>query len=202
MPSIEELKLNLWEKAPNTLQVEIRQPRPTPSGDDGLEFHAARLLLLIYSSRGKTKKIEGRTKLAKMDFLIRYPTYLAEAARIKKIEANIKTTVRPESRMIRYKYGPWDNNYYNIFAYIVAKGFVEIEPTKSKGDVFLLTKKGEFAAKELQGPEFEELQERCFLVHKLFGDVSGSTIKTFIYEYFTEIIDKPLGAEIEEGYVD
>lgn len=202
MPSIEELKLNLWEKAPNTLQVEIRQPRLAPTGDDSLEFHAARLLLLIYFSRGTTKKIEGRTKLAKMDFLIRYPTYLAEAARIKSISASIKTTARPESRMIRYKYGPWDANYYNIFAYVVAKGFIDIEPTKSKGDVFWLTNKGEFAAEELQGPEFEELKKRCLLVHKLFGDVSGNTIKAFIYKYFTEIIDQPMGAEIEEGDVD
>src|SRR5438094_599330 len=135
MPSIEELKMNLWEKAPSTLQVEIRQPRPIPEGDDSLEFHAARLLLLLFYSRGKTKKIEGRTKLAKMDFLVRYPTYLAEAARIKKVETSIKTTARPESLMIRYRYGPWDARYYNIFAYIVAKGFIEIEPNKSKGDV-------------------------------------------------------------------
>lgn len=198
MPSLEELQQNLWEKAPSTLRVHIRQPRPIPEGDDSLEFHAARLLLLLYYSRGKTKKIEGRTKLAKMDFLVRYPTYLAEAARIKKVQTNIKTTARPESRMIRYKYGPWDTRYYDIFAYIVAKEFIEIEPSKSKGDVFRLTEKGEFAAKELEGAEFEEIKERCVLAHKLFGELSGSTIKDFIYRYFTDVVDRPIGAEIKE----
>lgn len=197
MPSIEELKQNLWEKAPNTLRVEIRRPRQIPEGDDSLEFHAARLLLLIYYSRGKVKKIEGRTKLAKMDFLVRYPTYLAEAARIKQVPTDIKTTTRPESRMIRYKFGPWDEKYYDIFAYIVAKGFIEIEPTKSKGDVFLLTKKGAFAAEELDTPEFLEIKERCVLAHRLFGDVSGNTIKEFIYHYFTDVVGRPIGAEIE-----
>ena len=196
---MEELKQNLWEKAPSTLRVEIRKPRNIPEGDDSLEFHAARLLLLIYYSRGKIKKIEGRTKLAKLDFLVRYPSYLAEAARIKRVQTDIKTTTRPESRMIRYKYGPWDEKYYDIFAYIVSKGFIEIEPTRSKGDVFLLTKKGAFAAEELNTPEFEEIKERCILAHRLFGDVSGNTIKGFIYSYFTDVVERPIGAEIEEN---
>jgi hypothetical protein len=197
MPSIEELKQNLWETAPSTLRVEIRRPRQIPEGDDSIEFHAARLLLLLYYSKGKIKKIEGRTKLAKLDFLVRYPTYLAEAARIKHVKSDIKTTARPESRMIRYKFGPWDDKYYNIFAYIVAKGFINIEPTRSKGDIFYLTKKGAFAAEELNTPEFQEIRERCILAHKIFGDVSGNTIKEFIYHYFTDVIEKPLGAEIE-----
>ncbi len=198
MPSLRELKQSLWEQAPSTLWVKIRKPRSIPEGDDSLEFHAARLLLLLYHSRGRTKKIEGRTKLAKMDFLVRYPTYLVEAARIKKVQTDIRISVKAESRMIRYKYGPWDIKYYDIFAYISAKGFVKIEPNKSKGDVFYLTEKGELAASELQGPEFEEINDRCSLVHELFGNSSGSTIKDFIYSYFTNVVDRPIGAEIEE----
>jgi hypothetical protein len=198
MPSLEELQKGLWgKKVPDTLRVQIRRPRLIPEADDSLEFHAARLLLLLYHSRGRVKKIESRTKVAKMDFLVRYPTYLVEAARIKRVPTNIKTTARPESRMIRYKYGPWDTKYYDVFAYLVAKGFVEIEPSKSKGDIFNLTEKGNLAAEELAGPEFEEITERCILVHKLFGDVSGTTIKDFIYRYFTEVIDRPLGEQIE-----
>ena len=103
--------------------------------------------------------------------------------------------------MIRFKYGPWDPRYYDIFSYLVAKDFIEIQPTKNKGDVFHLTAKGKAAVEELDGTEFEEIIKRCKLVYKLFGGVAGNTIKQFIYNYFTEVVDRPLGAEIEDDNV-
>ncbi len=86
--------------------------------------------------------------------------------------------------MIRYKYGPWDERYYDIFAFLVAKDLMEILPSKTKGDVFQLTKKGEAAVEELIEPEFDELTNRCQLTDKLFGKSTGATIKRFIYHYF------------------
>lgn len=200
MAEMQEFEQGIWKQVPDTLQIHIRRPSLVPDADDSLEFHAARLLLLIYHAGApRAKRIVGRTKLAKMDFLVRYPTYLVEAARIKGAQTDIRPIARPESRMIRYKYGPWDERYYDVFAFLVAKDFVEIRPTKAKGDSFQLTEKGKAAVEELEGPEFDEIVERCKLVRKLFGRVSGSTIKNFIYRYFTEAIDKPLGAEIEGG---
>jgi hypothetical protein len=197
MAEMQEFEQDIWKQVPDTLQVHIRRPYLVPDADDSLEFHAARLLLLIhYAGAPRAKRIVGRTKLAKMDFLVRYPTYLVEAARIKGVQTDIQPIARPESRMIRYKYGPWDDKYYDVFAFLVAKDFVEIRPGKTKGDIFQLTAKGKAAVEELEGPEFDEIVERCKLVRKLFGKVSGSTIKNFIYRYFTEVIDRPLGAEI------
>lgn len=188
----------IWEQAPDTLRVIIKRPRPVLEPDNTLEFHAARLLLLIYYVGGpRTKRIEGRTKLAKLDFLIRYPTYLVEAARIKKIETAIVAPTPPESRMIRYKYGPWDDKYYDVFAFLVAKDLVEIRPTKAKGDVFQLTDKGKQVVEELTGSEFDAIIERCKLARELFGGDAGSTIKDFIYTHFSSVIDRPLGAKIE-----
>jgi hypothetical protein len=200
MADMKDLEESLWELAPDTLQVRIRRPQPSPEADDSLEFHAARLLLLIYHAGGpKKKRIDGRTKLAKMDFLIRYPTYLVKAAQIKGVLSNLRPIARPESRMIRFKYGPWDANYYNIFAYLIAKDFIDIHPNKRKGDVFQLTDKGIAAALELEGLEFGDLIERCKLVYELFGSVSGTAIKDFIYLHFPEIVGRPLGAEIEDN---
>ncbi|MDD5368958.1 MAG: hypothetical protein PHQ40_07735 [Anaerolineaceae bacterium] len=188
----------IWESVPDTLTIQIRHPREIPDSDDSLAYHAVRLLLLIYFAGDPQKKlIEGRTKLAKMDFLVRYPTYLAEAARIKGVKTNLVLSVQPESRMIRYKYGPWDAKYYDIFALLVAKDLIKIFHHNKKGDVFQITPKGEAAVSELVGPEFEEIIERCRLVYVLFGKSAGSTIKNFIYHYFTAVVDKPLGAEIE-----
>lgn len=202
MSSIEDLGIGLWQQAPEALRVKIRRPKAVPDANESLEFHAARLLLLIYYIGGaKRKQIEGRTKLAKLDFLVRYPTYLLEAARIKGVQSDMAPATAPESPMIRYKYGPWDTRYYDVLALMVAKDLLEIESHPGKGDIFCLTSRGETAVRELQGPEFDEIANRCKLAGKLFGNVAGSTIKDFIYHYFTEVLDRPLGAEIEGHHV-
>lgn len=186
----------VWQRGAEDVAVEIRPPKRAYHIEDSLDFHAARLLLLMFHAGGRLKRIEGRTKLAKMDFLVRYPTYLVESARIKGYETDVRAVGRPESRMIRYKYGPWDAKYYNVFAYMVAKGLVRIE-NAGKGDSFELTDRGKIAVEELGGPEFDEIVKRCRSVYVLFGKSTGTAIKEFIYRYFTEIIDKPLGAQID-----
>ena len=44
------------------------------SADDIVEFHAARLLLLL-SVCGVAGRIDGLTKMAKLDFFARYPDF-------------------------------------------------------------------------------------------------------------------------------
>ena len=182
---------------PNEVSIEIRQPRATPQSYDSLEFHAARLLLLVAHAGGRSRRIEGRTKLAKLDFLIRYPAYLVEAARLLGENAGISTVARPESPMIRYKFGPWDDRYYNIFAYLVAKDLIRIEATR-KGDAFTLTERGKAAVDDLDGLEYDQIVDRCRLAFKLFGQHNGTYIKDFIYRHFAQVIDRPLGARINE----
>jgi hypothetical protein len=153
-------------------------------------------MLLIFYAGDKKHSIEGRTKLAKLDFFVRYPAYLTRAAQLKGVKPEIRTQLTPESKMMRYRYGPWDSKYYDIFAYLVAKEFVEIQPTRAHGDAFRLTTKGEAAIQMLDGPEFNEIVERCRFVKKLFGKVAGNTIKDFIYQHFANIVDQSLGTEI------
>ena len=192
---IEDSKSNftfLPEDIPVDLIIETRPPDVSPEVEESLEYHAARLLLLLKYSGGPKSKIDGRTKIAKLDFFLRYPTYLAKALND---QTMIDTNIKPESHMIRYKYGPWDMRYYDVFAVLVARGLISILPSK-KGDVFALTERGNYAASELQAPEFEEIIERCKLVYKRFGRMSGGQIKNYIYKNFPEIVAQPLGAEI------
>jgi hypothetical protein len=189
----------MWdnEKA-KKLDVTISRGSRLPDPDESTEFHAARILLLLYYAGGQRKKsIQGRTKIAKLDFFIRYPTYLIKAAQIKHRRTTLRPIANLESRMIRFRYGPWDENYYNTFSYLVAKDLVTINNTK-KGDIFQLTERGKTAAEELHGLEFEEIIERCKLVYELFGTSSGTSIKEFIYDKFPEIVAKPLGESIKQ----
>ena len=127
-----------------------------------------------------------------MDFFLRYPSYLFKALGI----AANEELLLPESPMIRFRYGPWDNKYYDVFALLLAKGFVAITPS-SKGDEFQLTPKGQIAARDLNIPEYKIIIERCELVNKKFKNMSGTQIKDYIYKNFPEIVNLQIGSEIE-----
>lgn len=181
---------------------------PTPEvylePDDSIEFHAGRLLMLLMfcglDLPGK-RAIRGRTKLAKLDFLLRYPSYLYRALEshgrndLAKLfeESEIHSI---EASMIRYKYGPWDSRYYDVFAYLSAKGLLEVVP-KAGVDLFILTEQGESAVTALlQDTAFQKLKDRCMIVRKVFGRWSGETLKIFIYRSFPEIVQQSLGSTI------
>src|SRR5689334_3810083 len=78
------------------------------------DFHIARLLLLLNAAAGRTNKpIQGIMKLAKMDFLLRYPNCLVRVLKAlgkqqqtQSISEEERNTI--EARMIRFRFGPWD----------------------------------------------------------------------------------------------
>lgn len=181
---------------PKDLNINIRLPVRTPNTEESLELHAARLLLLL-NYAGIKGKIVSRTKIAKMDFFVRYPAYLKKAAAINNISVNDEVNIKPDSPMIRYKYGPWDSKYYNVFALLIAKGLITILPSKN-GDVFELTDRGRYAVHELDNVEFENIIKRCELVSQLFRNKTGTAIKDFIYQYFPEVTSRSLGEEIDK----
>lgn len=160
--------------------------------DDILEFHAARILLLLKlcgtASKGdKSLRIDGLTKLAKLDFFVRYPQFFARAAK----EAAATTSV--ESSMVRFHYGPWDKRYYQVIAYLEARGLLRVEASGS-AFVFRLTEPGAAAADDLAKSEsYEQLVAHMKKVKKAFGAKPGSTLKKLIYDTFKdEIAAKPL----------
>ncbi len=164
--------------------------------DDNIPFHATRLILLI-NWAGKPG-IDGRTKLAKLDFFVRYPTYLLRAAEIEgkqtvveEIKKIIQVSPTIESQMIRYRYGPWDQKYYLVLAYLSGKSLIAVQQKRNM-DSFLLTEAGvQLAGKLSEQQEFSVLVERCRIVKKLFGDLLGSEIKDFIYRHFPEVVRLP-----------
>ncbi|RYF32837.1 MAG: hypothetical protein EOO38_30605, partial [Cytophagaceae bacterium] len=96
----------------------------TVTADDLVEFHAARLLLLIKLC-GTSNRIDGLTKLAKLDFFVRYPEFFIEVCQ----RLGKDTTVQPasvESPMVRYHYGPWDHRYYQVLGFLEGRGLIEV----------------------------------------------------------------------------
>lgn len=161
------------------------------AADDILEFHAARLLLLMHVC-GTSGRIDGLTKMAKLDFFTRYPDFF-DAARTAigdTAAASAPTGDAVESSMVRHHYGPWDKRYYQVLGVLEAKQLISV--TKhSKSYQIALSPMGKDLAKALAAkPSFQDLVGRQREVKKVFGSKSGTFLKDLIYRLFDEEVGK------------
>lgn len=158
------------------------------------ELHAARLLMLIsaFSGVSRNDKIEGLTKLAKLDFLLRYPVMLKRALEAKghstkyvQLEDHERLSV--ESKMVRYRFGPWDHRYREYLNILVAKELVEIDIEGRKVVISVTARGHELAEKLSSGPLFQDYSRRCILLKRYF-DIQATTLMRFIYATFPEVV--------------
>lgn len=175
-----------------------RQPASLPlTADDLLEFHAARLLLL-FRLCGTSNRIDSLTKMAKLDFFVRYPQFFDEVCEyLGQKPASRAATV--ESSMVRFHYGPWDRRYYHVLAYLEGKNLISVSKDKGNAFSFALTDSGKRVADSLTGkPAFENIAAQMRSVKKVLGNKTGSALKSLIYRIFqTEVASKALGAVIK-----
>jgi len=159
----------------------------------------ARLLLLINAFSSETKSLDGRTKLAKLDFLLRYPNFLARALSIRRPNLSINVPVQEqiniESRMIRYRYGPWDPAYYAILGRLIGRGLIKPIPT-TNGIGYRTTPNGRSVAEALAANEnWADVAKRAKLLRTHF-DLTGNSLKDFIYEHFPEVAGASWGEQL------
>lgn len=170
---------------------------------DPFEYHVARVLLLVVAfSPTARSKLDGLTKIAKLDFLLRYPVYLERLLELR--ETPLAPELRPsqnerqglESAMIRYKYGPWDDRYYPVIGRLIGQALAE--PVPGKGAVALrATAAGKELATRLGEEDWAVVLGRAHVL-KRHLDLSGSTLKQLIYESFPDVVDRPLRSLIDK----
>ncbi|MGK7904150.1 MAG: hypothetical protein AB4352_22625 [Hormoscilla sp.] len=160
----------------------------------------ARILLLINAFTTQKNSLEGRTKLAKLDFFLRYPNFMQRALAIRTSE-KVMMDVAPEEqnniegRMIRYRYGPWDPSYYSILGKLIGKGLVEVVPNK-RGLSYRTTERGSQIARDLAKEEsWSETSARIKLLKQNFN-LSGNNLKDFVYQHFPEVSGASWGQKI------
>lgn len=181
------------------------QPMSLPlSADDIVEFHAARLILLMHIC-GTKGRIDGLTKMAKLDFFARYPDFF-EAARAA-VSSNQSKGVQDESRrdeavesaMVRHHYGPWDKRYYHVLAHLEAKGLITVSKDGKLYRIALTDVGRERATALATKPSFAPLVNRMREVKGTFGAKNGNFLKTLIYRLFDEEVGRrPMGETISQ----
>lgn len=151
----------------------------------------ARILLLIdgfsRDSRGP-RSLEGRVKLAKLDFFLRYPKHLAETLKARGISEKTRESLLAqdnplESRMVRYRYGPWDPSHFAILGSLIGRGLVEVVPSASTRALgYRTTALGaEFANRLREDGAFEEVTDRVLLLRRHL-DLTGEGLKKIVYQ--------------------
>jgi len=156
------------------------------------DLHLARLLILIGAFEETEKPaIEGITKLAKLDFLLRYPTYFERAVRKRggslasaPIADYERGTV--EAQMVRYRFGPWDHRLRRFLNLLAARGLVQIS-IKGRTVLISLTETGKRIAAQLgERDEYRALASRAQVLKRRL-DIGATQLMNFIYETFPEI---------------
>lgn len=156
----------------------------------------ARILLLIdafsHKTRGQTRYLEGRVKLAKLDFLLRYPRHLRRVLTAQGVSADKLEQIDPDeapldARMMRYRYGPWDPSYYAVLGSLIGRGLVDVAPL-GNGFGYRTTNIGADLAAHLRADgSFDDINQRLILLRRHL-DKSGNTLKNLLYE-LPEIAD-------------
>lgn len=164
--------------------------------DDILELHAARLLLLLKLC-GSGGKISGLTKMAKLDFFVRYPKFFVDA-----VTALGKTTSfkydMVESKMIRYHYGPWDERYYQILAFLESRGLIVVEKKGKTYEIMLTSQGDEKATRLALEDSFAQLANQMRRVYEVMGGKKGYELKELIYKLFDKEIAQLRLSEVIE----
>lgn len=169
--------------------------------NEEIEYHVARVLVLLKAMNPGGGVLRGLTKLVKLNFLLRYPSFLDQLLQRREIawpsglEPTEAECLAVESPMIRYKYGPWDDRYYPILGYLSGTGLATV--SKNRGAITIrLTAAGRRAAESIESdPNWSTVAGRARLLKSEF-DMSGTALKDTIYAELPDVVDRPHRAAI------
>ncbi|WP_406320038.1 hypothetical protein [Streptomyces sp. NBC_01637] len=176
-------------------------PLDHPNGLPPSADAQARLLILIdaFSETAASKGIEGRMKLAKLDFLLRYPDHFNQLMADRRPDDDPGDdpwlTGAIEQSMIRYRYGPWDPAYYALLGALTGKGLVEPRHENAIA-TYRTTPAGRSATESLAASEsWRPVRERARLLRRHFN-LSGNKLKDLIYQAFPDIVEADWGTQL------
>ncbi|WP_412270843.1 hypothetical protein [Dysgonomonas mossii] len=150
-------------------------------------------MILIYELSGKelNAKIKGVNKIAKLDFLLKYPTYLNEI--LSASNTNVRVLIESfennsiETLMSSYLYTPWDMKYRKFFNLLIAKDLISVG--FENDDYFIqITSKGIILVQELYKNElFIEFQKRASVIRTHFGNYTDNYLSKILYDRIPEL---------------
>jgi hypothetical protein len=170
---------------------------------EDLAYHQARVLLLVRAvaeEPGHSRKLDGLTKLAKLDFLVRYPALAgivlddlaAGDVRMHLSSDEISAPTEVDDPMIRYRFGPWDDRYYPVIGALVSRGLLRYLKGRNGSVALSATAAGKkFADSLADEPLWSDVADRCKAVAQASVGLSGNALKERIYDRLAHLMDRP-----------
>jgi hypothetical protein len=168
-----------------------------------MAYHESRVLLLVNavaSHAGHQRKLDGLTKLAKLDFLVRYPALAPSVIKALDVQ-DPRLHLSPHERaaptaveapMVRYKYGPWDDRYYSVVGALVGKGLLRFTRGRRGSVALKVTGEGRELSEELaRTSTWAEVADRCAAVADATKGMTGTALKDAIYLNLNSLMDRP-----------
>lgn len=160
---------------------------------EDLAYHQIRVLLLVNSvaaAKGHAQKMDGLTKLAKLDFLVRYPALAPIVLDDPSLRPAVTSSV--EAPMVRYKYGPWDDRYYPVIGALVGRGLLAYTRGRQGSVALRPTAAGKVLAKEAaRSDAWAGVAAQCREVAESSAGMSGNQLKDAIYARLPDLMDQP-----------
>jgi hypothetical protein len=164
--------------------------------------HLARILVLLRAFQQPDRPaIEGITKLAKLDFLLRYPSCLqtalkARGVRHEAIPVDDFEALTIEARMVRYRYGPWDHRYRRFLNVLAGKGLISAGVDGQTINIDLTDAGTAIAGQLIASPAYSRVYDRAKLLKKHL-DLKARALMEFIYQTFPELTSLEYNEGIE-----
>jgi hypothetical protein len=170
---------------------------------DDLAYHQARVLILIDAvagTPGHANKLDGLTKLAKLDFLLRYPALAPQVlddldpsdGRLHLATDEHIQPTEVEAPMIRYKYGPWDDRYYPVIGALVSRGLLRYTRGRRGNVALVLTALGRRFVRDLaNSTNWADISDRSHAIAEASRGLTGNTLKDLIYRRLADLMDRP-----------
>jgi len=170
---------------------------------EDLAYHQARVLLLVAAvsrTKGNNGKLDGLTKLAKLDFLLRYPALAPEVLdrldfrdpRMHLATEDVAAPTDVEAPMTRYKYGPWDDRYYAVLGALIGRGLVRYTAARKGSVAVTPTAAGRRLATQLANSgQWSEIADRGAAIADASAGMAGNALKDLIYQRLAELMDRP-----------
>lgn len=170
--------------------------------DRNEDVHLARILVLLRAFQEPDRAaIQGITKLAKLDFLLRYPSCLQKALRARGVKdetipVDDFEALTIEARMIRYRYGPWDHRYRKFLNILAAKGLVSVKLDGQTVNIDLTNAGVKISQALIASPAYGRVSSRASLLKKHL-DLKARALMEFIYDTFPELTSLEYNEGIE-----
>lgn len=181
------------------------------NSDNTLDITRLLILINVFTNKNKTAGIEGITKLAIFEFLLKYPYALQKIVEFEqrqkpksakqvnvKLEEYEKESI--EAHMMALNFAPWNYKYRNEISVLSAKKLISLSIVKNKVDV-CITDEGINVVNDLLKCRFyKDIEIRSKIIKLSFKSYGTSTLINKIYQVFPDILDSRI--ELDVTYED